>query len=253
MVCPWTYHNYINPNRDNDDAVEEAQDLKPQRDQQQQAMPASLTNYYLICPLDKKLCRLVSFLSQHPSNKVIVFILTFACVKYYASVLSRIRPLCYGYEYVVLHGKLAQRRRERAMEVFWGDRCSSGPGNYDDAGDGRRPPPLRRERRQGGPSSAPTSRPAASTCLTSRGRSSSTPLSIRCRTCTGWEGRLRGESGQVTCVLDKEGGIVRRLPQAEEVAGEGTPGCGGMQAPFVLVVVDRRGGGGQREGRQDDV
>ena len=119
---------------DDDDAVEEAHDPKRQRDQQQQATPASLTNYYLICPLDEKLCRLASFLSQHPSDKVIVFFLTCACVEYYASVLGRIRPPCSGYEYVALHGKLAQRRRERAMEVFRGDRCSGGPG--DDAGFG---------------------------------------------------------------------------------------------------------------------
>ena len=127
---------------DDDDAVMEAHDPKRRRDQQQQqqATPASLTNYYLICPLDEKLCRLASFLSQHPNDKVIVFFLTCACVEYYASVLGRLRPPCSGYEYVALHGKLAQRRRERAMEVFRGERCSGGPEDDDDGGGGASAP-----------------------------------------------------------------------------------------------------------------
>jgi superfamily II DNA/RNA helicase len=79
-----------------------------------------LTNYYLICPHDEKLSRLASFISQHPSDKIIVFFLTCACVEYYGAVLRRLRPPCPGYEYVALHGKLAQRKRESAMEVFRG-------------------------------------------------------------------------------------------------------------------------------------
>ncbi|KAL3807670.1 hypothetical protein ACHAXA_000316 [Cyclostephanos tholiformis] len=104
-----------------DDVVGSHDDTKQrQRQPQQQATPSSLTNYYLICPLDEKLSRLVSFISQHPSDKVIVFFLTCACVEYYGSVLRRLRPPCLGYEYVALHGKLAQRKRERAMEAFRG-------------------------------------------------------------------------------------------------------------------------------------
>ncbi len=105
---------------DDDDAGEANDDAKRRRSRQEQATPSSLTNYYLICPIDEKLSRLASFISQHPSEKVIVFFLTCACVEYYGAVLRRLRPPCAGYEYVALHGKLAQRKRESAMEVFRG-------------------------------------------------------------------------------------------------------------------------------------
>ncbi|EED92238.1 predicted protein, partial [Thalassiosira pseudonana CCMP1335] len=84
----------------------------------QQATPSSLTNYYIISPLDEKLSRLLSFLTQHSNEKVIVFFLTCACVEYYSSVLKELKLPCKGYEYEALHGKLVQKRREKAMERF---------------------------------------------------------------------------------------------------------------------------------------
>jgi len=88
------------------------------RKQQQQATPSSLTNYYLISPLDEKLSRLQAFLTQHSSEKVIVFFLTCACVEYYTTVLKHLKLPCKGYEFEALHGKLVQKRREKAMERF---------------------------------------------------------------------------------------------------------------------------------------
>jgi len=108
----------------NDDTGDQSQQQHPQ---QEQATPSSLTNYYLLCPLDEKLSRLVTFFTQHPNDKVIVFFLTCACVEYYGAVLRHLKPPRRGYEYVALHGKLAQRRRETAMELF------RGTGGVDDS------------------------------------------------------------------------------------------------------------------------
>ena len=85
---------------------------------QQQATPSSLTNYYILSPLDEKLSRLVSFLTQHSNEKVIIFFITCACVEYYSTILQQIKLPCKGYVYEALHGKLVQKRREKTMERF---------------------------------------------------------------------------------------------------------------------------------------
>ena len=80
-----------------------------------QATPSSLSNYYLVTPLEEKLSRLVSFLSSHRDDKIIVFFLTCACVEFYGAALEKILEP----QYVeTLHGKLVQKRREKAMERF---------------------------------------------------------------------------------------------------------------------------------------
>ena len=99
------------------------QSLVPKNDASQQATPSSLTNYYIISPLDEKLSRLLSFLRQHSQEKVIIFFLTCACVEYYSAVLKELQPPCKGYEYEALHGKLVQKRREKAMERFRQRKC----------------------------------------------------------------------------------------------------------------------------------
>ena len=84
---------------------------------EEQATPSSLTNHYIISPLDEKLSRLVAFLRQHKNEKVIVFFLTCACVEYYGLALKQLlRADTYYVEY--LHGKLNPKRREKAMERF---------------------------------------------------------------------------------------------------------------------------------------
>lgn len=87
-------------------------------DCKQQATPSTLTNYYIISPLDEKLSRLLSFLHQHSNEKIIIFFLTCACVEYYSAVLKQLDLPCKGFEYEALHGKLVQKRREKAMERF---------------------------------------------------------------------------------------------------------------------------------------
>jgi ATP-dependent RNA helicase DDX55/SPB4 len=80
-----------------------------------QATPSSLTNYYLVTPVEEKLSRLVSFLSSHRDEKIIVFFLTCACVEFYGAALQKVLEP----QYVeMLHGKLVQKRREKAMERF---------------------------------------------------------------------------------------------------------------------------------------
>eukprot|EP00584_Thalassiosira_punctigera_P003803 CAMPEP_0172540996 /NCGR_PEP_ID=MMETSP1067-20121228/11888_1 /TAXON_ID=265564 ORGANISM="Thalassiosira punctigera, Strain Tpunct2005C2" /NCGR_SAMPLE_ID=MMETSP1067 /ASSEMBLY_ACC=CAM_ASM_000444 /LENGTH=834 /DNA_ID=CAMNT_0013326947 /DNA_START=27 /DNA_END=2531 /DNA_ORIENTATION=- len=103
----------------------EAKGGKPQK----QATPSTLTNYYLLSPLDEKLSRLLAFLTQHSSEKVIVFFLTCACVEYYSTVLKQLKLPCKGYEYEALHGKLVQKRREKAMERFRKKSYSDGSGD----------------------------------------------------------------------------------------------------------------------------
>lgn len=85
---------------------------------QEQATPSSLTNYFLISPLDQKLSRLVAFMRQHKEDKIIVFFLTCACVEFYGAALQRILSEKDGFYLELLHGKQVQKRREKAMERF---------------------------------------------------------------------------------------------------------------------------------------
>ena len=94
--------------------------MKPRKDKQDhnQATPSSLANYYLVCPLDEKLSRLAAFLKQHKDEKVIVFFLTCACVEFYGTALQQILTEKNGFYLETLHGKMQQKRREKAMERF---------------------------------------------------------------------------------------------------------------------------------------
>jgi ATP-dependent RNA helicase DDX55/SPB4 len=96
--------------RTNDDSSD---DVKPQ----EQATPSSLTNHFLLCPLDEKLSRLVAFLKEHSDEKILVFFLTCACVEFYGLALQQLLPSNKLY-IETLHGKLAPKRREKAMERF---------------------------------------------------------------------------------------------------------------------------------------
>lgn len=82
---------------------------------QEQATPTSLTNYYVVSRIEERLSRLVAFLKQHKEEKIIVFFLTCACVEFFGTTLQKILEP----QYVeLLHGKLVQKRREKAMERF---------------------------------------------------------------------------------------------------------------------------------------
>jgi ATP-dependent RNA helicase DDX55/SPB4 len=83
-----------------------------------QATPTSLTNYFLVCPLDEKLSRLAAFLQDHSTEKIIVFCLTCACVDFYGNALKVLLPTV---SIEPLHGKMVQKRREKSMERFRSD------------------------------------------------------------------------------------------------------------------------------------
>jgi ATP-dependent RNA helicase DDX55/SPB4 len=71
----------------------------------------------MVTNLEEKLSRVVSFLKFHRIEKMIIFLMTCACVKFYGSALQKIL----GEEDIyieLLHGKLVQKRREKAMERF---------------------------------------------------------------------------------------------------------------------------------------
>lgn len=89
-----------------------------------QATPSSLTNYYLVCPIDEQLSRLVVFLQQHKDEKIIVFFLTCACVDFYGSALEKLLPENY---IELLHGRMVQKRREKSMERFRACRGTEAP------------------------------------------------------------------------------------------------------------------------------
>jgi ATP-dependent RNA helicase DDX55/SPB4 len=93
--------------------------------------PTSLTNYFLVTKLEEKMSRLVSFMQSHRKEKIIVFFLTCACVEFFGSALQQILNDTkksnktnsdsdneHGIYVEILHGKLVQKRREKAMERF---------------------------------------------------------------------------------------------------------------------------------------
>jgi len=87
--------------------------LKPE----EQATPSSLTNYYIVAPLEEKISRLVNFLKEHRDEKIVVFFLTCAIVEFYGLALQQLLP---SDEFIIelLHGKLSPKRREKTMERF---------------------------------------------------------------------------------------------------------------------------------------
>jgi len=70
----------------NDDGNDECTRLTPQ----EQAMPTSLTNYYVVSPMKEKMSRQVAFLKQHRDQKVVVCFLTCASVEFYDMALQKI-------------------------------------------------------------------------------------------------------------------------------------------------------------------
>eukprot|EP00934_Nitzschia_sp_Nitz4_P000856 Nitzschia sp. Nitz4//scaffold178_size73299//38813//41148//NITZ4_005706-RA/size73299-snap-gene-0.134-mRNA-1//1//CDS//3329539143//856//frame0 len=80
--------------------------------------PTSLINYYLVCKLEEKISRLVAFLRSHRHEKLIVFFLTCAAVDFYGNALQQVLKGEKDVYIELLHGKLVQKRREKAMERF---------------------------------------------------------------------------------------------------------------------------------------
>ena len=82
------------------------------------ALPRTLTNLVMECPLDQKLNQLVHFLRQHPDSKVIVYFMTCACVQYFAAVIAECLKDDRARLVVPLHGKATARQRLANYSAF---------------------------------------------------------------------------------------------------------------------------------------
>ncbi len=92
------------------------------------ATPTTLSNFYAICPYDRRPDELVSFLRAHTTDKVIVFCATCACVEYYSYVFRALtRPLPdqagpailpANFQVFGMHGKQVPKRRTAVYESF---------------------------------------------------------------------------------------------------------------------------------------
>jgi ATP-dependent RNA helicase DDX55/SPB4 len=96
---------------------ESSSSTKPKIKDSNTYTPTTLTNYYLVTRLEEKISRLAAFLTSHRDEKIIVFFLTCACVDFYGTTLQDILKKEKVY-IELLHGKLVQKRREKAMERF---------------------------------------------------------------------------------------------------------------------------------------
>ena len=82
-------------------------------DESNSRAPAQLSNYYMLCDVDKKFSVLMSLLKQK-RQKVLVFFATCACVDYFQKVLSSLLPESY---ILAIHGKM-KNKRKRIFEQF---------------------------------------------------------------------------------------------------------------------------------------
>jgi ATP-dependent RNA helicase DDX55/SPB4 len=80
-----------------------------------QRTPATLKNFYLICPADQKFSYLVTFITQHRQDKIMVFMSTCACVEYFAKALRCI--LKTKIDVLAIHGKM-KSKRQRVFTQF---------------------------------------------------------------------------------------------------------------------------------------
>lgn len=81
-------------------------------------LPLGLRNFYIKLPSYKeKLPTLVSFLSEHKTDKVIVFFGTCASSNFYGLALTEFSSL-FGLVFFSLNGKMKQSRRERIYREF---------------------------------------------------------------------------------------------------------------------------------------
>ncbi|EFJ12594.1 hypothetical protein SELMODRAFT_123861 [Selaginella moellendorffii] len=79
--------------------------------------PAGLNIEYLECEGEEKSSQLVNFLRENASRKTIVYFMTCASVDYWGTVLPRLKTLK-DVPIVVLHGKMKQSVRVKALEKF---------------------------------------------------------------------------------------------------------------------------------------
>lgn len=79
--------------------------------------PSGLHLEYLVCEADKKSSELVDLLVEYKSKKIIVFLMTCACVDYWGVVLPQLAVLK-GHSLIPFHGKMKQNIRDKALATF---------------------------------------------------------------------------------------------------------------------------------------
>jgi ATP-dependent RNA helicase DDX55/SPB4 len=84
---------------------------------QQQITPSTLSVQYRVVDTSEKLPQLAAFLAAHPTEKIIVYFLTCACVDYFATALPRL-PACKKIAFHALHGRMKQAARETTLASF---------------------------------------------------------------------------------------------------------------------------------------
>jgi len=99
-------------------ALEEEQ-ATTNNNQHQQITPSTLTVHYRVVDTSEKLSQLAAFLASHPSEKIIVYFLTCACVDYFATALPRLAA-CKKISFHALHGRMKQAARETTLASFAG-------------------------------------------------------------------------------------------------------------------------------------
>ena len=82
------------------------------------AVPRTLTNLVMECPLDQKPNQLVHFLDQHRDSKIIVYFMTCACVRYFAALLAERFRDTPGWLLLALHGKASPKARMASYRRF---------------------------------------------------------------------------------------------------------------------------------------
>jgi ATP-dependent RNA helicase DDX55/SPB4 len=82
-----------------------------------QKTPTGLHIEYSLCEADEKLGRMIRFLKDHPTEKIIVYFSTCCCVDFFHLALKRLGPKILGpdFKLFALHGKMKQASRESTL------------------------------------------------------------------------------------------------------------------------------------------
>jgi ATP-dependent RNA helicase DDX55/SPB4 len=83
----------------------------------EQATPSTLRNMYAVVSSKQRLPFLAALAAAHKDAKIMVYVLTCACVEYFARALQAISPDERG-SLFALHGKMPQNRRNAVLDGF---------------------------------------------------------------------------------------------------------------------------------------
>ncbi|KAK5583532.1 hypothetical protein RB653_005129 [Dictyostelium firmibasis] len=85
---------------------------------QDQSIPTTLDNRYMIVPVEERLNQLVHFLLNHiDKNKIIIYFLTCSSVDYFYKILQSVKCLS-GKPFFSLHGKAPHSQRIKVFDAF---------------------------------------------------------------------------------------------------------------------------------------